>query len=135
MPWFHPITIVINIPCFWLFYWFISYKPILLTIETYRYLFFGNEGLYCLGSSPYSTFMIKKIKDQKSFFYVKVLGQDIYFPSQMIVLHHKIRYTLPHISSQSYYNTKQILSVFMNMLHILGLILNSLPPMTATAVF
>ena len=61
--------------------------------------------------------------DQKSLCRVIVLGREIYFPSLLFLLRHKTWYNLHlAISSQSYYNRHQILSIFMNMIHVFGVI-------------
>ena len=118
--WFHPITIVIKILILD-FYWYIGYKTNPHENRN-EHCFCNNKRYYCSGSSPKSTFTIFFQKDQKSFFHVNVLGHDIYFQSQMF--YSVIKHSSPstYIIHQSYYNIQQVLSFFMNMVHIFGVI-------------
>ena len=60
--------------------------------------------------------------DQKPLCNPNVLKHELYFLSQMLLSRLKNGVPSSYISSQSYYNKQQIRSVFMNVIHIFGVI-------------
>ena len=93
-----------------------------MMIEMQEYLFCEDKVYYCSISYPMNTFMDFFQMDQISLFHVNVLRHDLCFPSQMFSLHHKTQCLHPLYFTQSYYNRYQILTVFMNMVQIFGVI-------------